>query len=230
MKLLAISTISTLAVFVAAMPANHMESLHSLAKRAYVTSIAVETVTVNEESYIYAYKAGDTVKAVNNPRLTQGEMADKATAAENCNDIICPLTAILGDLFSQAFLPEPRRPSPQMISQAPPAFGQSTILPAHFDLLKLEAMADLESVQSVSGIPIRPNDAARFIVEAFEKGSSEQSMTTGVASRRPNEAAFDIADTIKSANGDVVDFASVAGNLVDNAKNMLGDMLNDVFS
>ncbi|KAG1051959.1 hypothetical protein G6F46_001434 [Rhizopus delemar] len=226
MKLLAISTISTLAAFVAAMPANHMD----LAKRAYVTSIAVETVTVNEESYIYAYKAGDTVNAVNNPLLTKGEMADKATAAAECNDIICPLTAILGDLFSQAFLPEPRRIFPQMISQAPPTFDQSTILPAHVNTLNLDAMIDLESVQSVSGIPVRPNDAARFIVEAFEKGPSEQSMTAGVGSRRPKEAAYDIANAIKSANGEVVDFASVAGNLVDNARNMLGDMLNDVFS
>ncbi|KAG1470517.1 hypothetical protein G6F56_002644 [Rhizopus delemar] len=211
MKLVTISTVAALVASVSA--SNHM----NLAKRAYVTNVAVETVTVTEESYIFAYNGGKAANIVNNIQLALNGFIKSETKPSglNCNDRSCPLVSIIGDFL----LKELPKGLPSM----------TTALPGNARALNLDEIADQEEVKSNKAAPIQSFDASRIVAEAMSKLS-----TQSMSAVQPNDISSMIADAFKDINNGInngaAEFASVAGHMMEDAQGAVNNLLNEYLS
>lgn len=234
MKLLTVSALSALAACAAALPAaNHMEYVsfqkikqpsltnrsNSLAKRAYVTNVVVETVTVTEDAYlckcqlledmidllieiIVAYDGSKTVNIMDSLELALSGVlvGGSSPLIENCNDLSCPLSSIIGDMFSDANSGE----------------NQATVLPDGAEFFDLDYIAQLELPETVGASSASLVSQAPFSSAAYNSIASNSAASSSVA--------------IPSyLNDPMADFTMIAGHIIDDAQRAIGGVLNGVF-
>ncbi|KAI9258564.1 hypothetical protein BY458DRAFT_517934 [Sporodiniella umbellata] len=205
-------TITALASLIATATATgHMD----LTKRAYVTSLAIETVTVTEESYLFAYHGQDVANVVDNLQASLNGWLQSATDAEalQCQGGSCPLPNAIGEFLAK------------QIPKALPSM--STMIPANAKAVRINEVADQEVFKSQSSVPMKSADASRIMAEALAKLGPTQSISfahnSDIASL-VNDAFKDINSGI---NNGAIEFASVAGNIMNNAQDALNNLLAD---
>ncbi|CAO3699618.1 hypothetical protein G6F70_003868 [Rhizopus microsporus] len=204
MKLLTVSALSALAACAAALPAaNHMD----LAKRAYVTNVVVETVTVTEDAYLFAYDGSKTVDIADSLELALSGVlvGGSSPLIENCNDLSCPLSSIIGDMFSDVNSIE----------------NQATVLPDGAEFFDLDYIAQLELPETVDASSVSLVSQAPFSSAAYNSIASNS-----IAS---NSAASSSVPIPSYLNNPMADFTMIAGHIIDDAQRAIGGVLDGVF-
>lgn len=151
---------------------------------------------------IVAYDGSKTVNIMDSLELALSGVlvGGSSPLIENCNDLSCPLSSIIGDMFSDANSGE----------------NQATVLPDGAEFFDLDYIAQLELSETVGASSVSLVSQAPFSSAAYNSIASNSAASSSVA--------------IPSyLNDPMADFTMIAGHIIDDAQRAIGGVLNGVF-